>query len=270
MLWIIWFFINPTSYINSNITVVLQIIGLIQTIIAVFTFTFLPRNKDNSGRQSYFSDKYTLTYEFICENIYYSSLIVFQWLYYSNRHSITIKNNIILVIIENIFVFLPYVVIRPFTAKTSFCDSINNNTKENTASNKYFMLTAVWMTKIFYVIAKHQFGFYLNYLMFLGLVTSNNRYYVFYMLLFATLSNTGFMFLHTLKFRKIISARVSVVLYVMTYILTIYPMVHIINSSILFIQVLVLLGTFINFSSKKYQNIYQVFVMILLNIIRNI
>ena len=255
-----WFVTDIESYINSSLTILLPSLGVLQTIIAMRTFTFLPRNKDNSGKQGYFSDKHTMSYDFLCENIFFSGILLFQWIYYSRD----IKFHYI---IENIMVFLPYVLLRPFTPKTSFRSSISNK-NENSSVNSKFMLYVTNITKIFYVFAKHNLGFYLNYLMFLGVVSEIERYYVHLMLLFAAFATTIAMFLHTLKFKKYISARCSMTIYVASYLCTIYSLVHILMLANINIEYIILGGVCINFLPSRYQTLYQLGVMVYLNLIR--
>ena len=61
--------------------------------------------------------------------------------------------------IEYSFVFLPYIIIRPFFPKTRFRDSLeieNNATTKNTISYLY----GTYLTKAFYIWAKHFIGFF--------------------------------------------------------------------------------------------------------------
>lgn len=69
-------------------------------------------------------------------------------------------------VIENIYVFLPYIVIRPFFAKTRFRDSIANSKKNKSSKNFNFFVIGTYVTKAFYIWAKHFIGFFLNYLRF--------------------------------------------------------------------------------------------------------
>lgn len=259
-LWV-WFIFDIESYVTSTYTIILPALGVFQTIVAMRTFTFLSKNKDNSGKQGYFSDKNTISYDFVCENVFFAGILLFQWMYYSPNITFPL-------ILENIFVFLPYVVLRPFTPKTSFRSS-NENMNEKTIVNRNFMLYATNITKIFYVFAKHHLGFYLNYLMFLGLVTDLDRYYVYLMLLFGAFSTTIAVFLHTLKFKKYISSRTSIIIYIASYLCTIYSLVKILLlANNMNLEYIILGGVAINFLPLFYQNTYQILVMLYFNMIR--
>jgi len=72
-----------------------------------------------------------------------------------------------LYIIENVMVFLPYAVIRPFFPKTRFRDSLKQSEKNKSDKNRVFFIIFTHITKVFYIWAKHYMGFYLNYLRFL-------------------------------------------------------------------------------------------------------
>jgi hypothetical protein len=108
----------------------------------------------------------TLSYAFIKENIFFAGILAFQWLYYNDNVLPYIKR---FWPVEQIFVFLPYVVRTIFPTafpRTSFRDSMANQTGEG--QTFYYYLT--WFTKIFYLWAKHYLGFFLNYLRFFNKV----------------------------------------------------------------------------------------------------
>merc|ERR1712070_408237 len=70
-------FYHPTREI---LVWTLPLTGFIQSIIACKTFTFLP---STDGKiQGYYSDKRTMSYDWILENIYFSGLLAFSTLYY--------------------------------------------------------------------------------------------------------------------------------------------------------------------------------------------
>jgi len=275
----LWFwFINDTAgYLQSYLTVILPILGVTQTIVAMSTFTFLPKNKENSGKQGYFSDKNVMSYDFLCENIFFSGILLFQWVYYLDvnidsylamyKANTQLILKLLLLIIENILVFLPYTLLRPFTPKTSFRDSIYN-TYQITDYNKQFMFIAANMTRVFYVVAKHHLGFYLNYLRFLNWAGPTERYYVYLMLLYAAFATTIAMFLHTLKFKKYISARTAMITYIISYLLTLYSLARIMLVTSPLLEIVILGGVIINFWPKRYQDVYQICVLLVFNYIR--
>jgi hypothetical protein len=121
-------------------------------------FTFLPKKQQDPG---YYGDKSTLSYNFIMENVYFAGLLLFQWLYMHDTYRSYIQNTIPIVI-ETSVVFLPYFLFRPLFPKTSFRDSLEKD-RNKTDKNRTFFVVVTWVTKIFYVWAKHFIGFFLNY-----------------------------------------------------------------------------------------------------------
>jgi len=79
------------------------------------------------------------------------------------------------------------------------------------------------------------------------------------------------MFLHTLKFRRLLSPRASFLIYAASYMITFYTFIKIsdIFVSSFDICVLAIGGLLINFLEPKYQNTYQIFMLIILNLVRN-
>jgi len=70
------FFLDYQSFLKSPIIIAMPLIGVLQSIIAVRTFTFLPKRQSNPG---YYEGVGTMSYPFIQENIFFSSLLAFQW-----------------------------------------------------------------------------------------------------------------------------------------------------------------------------------------------
>ncbi len=79
-----------------------------------------------------------------------------------------------------------------------------------------------YVTKTFYLFGKHFFGFYLNYARFLNVINKEELSHIQLMLILSGFPVTISMFLHTLKFKKYISPRLSIVLYVISYLSTLY------------------------------------------------
>ncbi|CAF4173965.1 unnamed protein product, partial [Rotaria sp. Silwood2] len=142
------YFKNYDSFKSSFLIWSLPLTGLLQATTAIYTFTFLSRTKRDAG---YYSDRGTLSYPFIVENSFFASLLLFQWLYYSNKFYPFLTSSII---IDNLFVFLPYIP-RQLWPKTSFRDSLYNSNKTKTDKNKKFFFIVTYITKWFYVWAKH-------------------------------------------------------------------------------------------------------------------
>ena len=238
----------------------LPLTGFVQSITAALTFTFLSRTKADPG---YYSDRGTLSYAFIVENSFFSGLLLFQWLYYSDYFYSLIDNSIV---IDNLIVFLPYI-IRQLWPKTSFRDSLKNSEKNKTASNKQFYVIATTITKVFYVWAKHYIGYFLNYARFFNRVNPEQIYYIYLLLIFSAFATTISIFLHTLKFKGYIGPRLSFIIYMISYLSTFYSFIRI--REIFFIHYdltfYVLIGVVLNFQSLYYQHIYQICLLILFN-----
>ncbi len=238
----------------------LPLTGLIQSITAALTFTFLSRTKVDPG---YYSDRGTLSYAFIVENSFFSGLLLFQWLYYSDYFYSFINNSII---IDNLIVFLPYI-IRQLWPKTHFRDSLKNSEKNKTTPNKKFYLIVTIITKIFYIWAKHYIGYFLNYARFFDRINPEQTSYIYLLLIFSAFATTISVFLHTLKFKGYIGPRLSYVIYMISYLSTFYSFIRI--REIFFIHydltLYVLIGVVLNFQSIYYQHIYQICLLLLFN-----
>jgi len=260
------YFFNYPLLIRSGLTVTLPITGFVQSVIAARTFTFLPKKNDNDP--GYYSDKSTLSYPFVVENSFFSLIALFQWVYYRHDFYYALSTTP-LTLIENLFTFMPYA-IRPFWPKTHFRNSLKLSDKNKSSENRGFFIFVTWVTKVFYIWAKHYIGYFLNYVRFLNRVTEEQRYHIFLLMTFGAFATTISMFLHTLKFKKHIGPRTSYLVYMASYLATFYSFVRIwpiffVNLDLTFICAV---GLVLNFSSFKVQMAYQVMVMVLLNCMR--
>ena len=102
-------------------------------------------------------------------------------------------------VVESTVVFLPYVILRPFFPKTSFRASLDISEKNKSEKNRIFFIAVTWITKIFYVWAKHFIGFFLNYARFLDRIPPVLIRHIYLMLIMSSAATTISMFLHTLK-----------------------------------------------------------------------
>lgn len=75
------YFYNFEMFRKSPLVWSLPLTGLLQSITAIYTFTFLPKLQKDPG---YYSDKSTMTYPFIVENSFFAGILLFQWLYMDN------------------------------------------------------------------------------------------------------------------------------------------------------------------------------------------
>lgn len=229
----------------------LPLSGVVQSIIACRTFTFLPAA--NGKTQGYYHNTRVMSYDFIFENIYFAGLLLFQSVYALYNAGIT-KNPMFLPL-ELIGVFLPYHTVRDFFPKSSFRDSIREG-------NKYAQFV-----KVFYITAKHFTGYYANYLLFLGKLGDdpvNEWGLLRKMLILGGWGTTIAMFLQTLKFRRYIGPTTAMILYV-----GVFPLFWAVNVGIFFLaiehvwlSVLALVGIAVNFGPRKGQIAWQMFMFL--------
>lgn len=261
------YFWSYPKYLSSGLVWTLPLTGFLQSVIAAQTFTFLPKGRNNDP--GYYSDKSTLSYPFVVENSFFSLLALFQWVYYYKHSIYMLFRTTPLTIVENVFTFLPYA-FRPLWPKTHFRDSLKLSEKNKTQKNRLFFITVTWITKVFYIWAKHYIGYFLNYIRFLDRVTEEQRYHVFLLMTFGAFATTISMFLHTLKFKKYMGPKTSYVIYMVSYLATFYSFARISSAFVINwdISLICAVGLALNFLSLRVQVAYQIFVMILLNCMR--
>jgi hypothetical protein len=126
--------------------------GVLQSITAIYTFSFLPKKTVDQG---YFSDKYTMNYPFVVENSFFALILLFAFLYFDDYYYEVLKQSFI---VEAVFVFFPYV-LRQLWPKTRFRDSLQSS-KGRTEQNDVFFRFGIQLTKHFYTWGKHYIGFY--------------------------------------------------------------------------------------------------------------
>jgi len=121
-----------------------------------------------------------------------------------------------------------------------------------------------WLTKSFYIWAKHFIGFFLNYVRFIDVVSPYHQKCVFLLLISGCFATTIAMFLHTLRFKGYLPARVSFGLYAIGYLSTfigyglIFP-IFLQHNNLFFIT---LVGLVLNLVNNKLWNVYQFGVLL--------
>jgi len=143
---------NYQEFHDSVIVFSLPVTGVLQSLTAIYTFTFLPRKQKDPG---YFGDLTILSYQFIQENIFYELLTLYGWVYFNSRFFPFLKKTFVF---EFIWVFYPYY-IRDFFPQTRIRDSYIDKGKTDKNRNFYFFATRI--TKIFYIWGKHYISFFL-------------------------------------------------------------------------------------------------------------
>lgn len=252
------YFYSYDYFINSFLIWSLPLTGILQSINAAMTFTFLAKTQSDQG---YFSDKVTMPYAFVCENIFFAMLLCFQWLYMSDTFNPWIRK---LFLPEIMFVFFPYIW-RTLFPKTSFRDSIINE-KNKTDANFYFFHISTYITKTFYVWAKHYIGFFLNYVRFMDGIDESTKKEIYLLLIFSAFATTISMFLHTLKFKKYLEPKLSLGIYIFSYLCTFYSYYQIMH---IFIDhwnltLLTFVGVVLNFTPWYLQWLWQTVMCVLL------
>ena len=234
--------------------------GFLQAIIACKTFTFLPTTKGEV--QGYFSDKRTMSYDFILENVYFSGRIVFQSLYFHYPVLFRAFPGV-----EIVLVFLPYYAIRPFFPKTSFRQSVGRS-NEISEKNKSFIIANIYFVKVFYLQAKHISGYYINYLIYTNSFPASYNGNMRLLLLLAGWGATISVFLHTLKFKKYIGPKVAMALYTGSF-----PLFYLAYASLYklvllqpIIAIICAIGLLINLTPVYIQVLYQCFACIAISL----
>lgn len=244
-----------------HLHVVMPITGCLQAMIATYTFKFLGKNANVQG---YFSDKRTMSYDFVFENVFFSGLLAFQSLYFHQKWIFRQCPPL-----EALCVFFPYFTIRKLFPRTRLRDSISND-KEKSAANKRFINIQTWTSKIFMCFGKHVSGLLCNYLMFLDAVPEHHHRTFRYQFILGGWGTTIAMFLHTMKFKGYLGARTAILAY--TLVFPLFYCVYVALFDILLQQydltALALGGLVVNFGPQKLQIVWQIGVYLYLRHLR--
>lgn len=182
--------------------------GIIQGYSAYFSFKVLPELED----AGYYSDKAVMSRNFVHENMFFTLFCVFGSVYYNEEHRNQLRTTLPGRVLEFVYVFFPYIIIRLFFPITRFS---NAGTTRNGRSdkNQRFYEIATTGVKIFFLWAKYFLGFYVNFLVFLDKMTPKNWQFLHGMFLLNVGTVSLAMFLHTLRFRKVLPAKFTFSLY---------------------------------------------------------
>lgn len=244
-----------------HLHVTMPVTGCLQAIIATMTFTFLGRNKNVQG---YFSDKRTMSYEFIFENIFFSGIMAFQAIYFYQGWIIRACP-----LLEALFVFFPYFTIRKLFPRTRLRDSLSND-KEKSEGNRKFIYIQTWTTKVFMMFGKHISGLMCNYLIFLDAVPAHHFRTYRMQFILGGWGTTIAVFLHTLKFKGYLGPRAAVLSY--TLVFPLFYCLYVALADVLMQQITITAlafgGLLINFGPVPLQVIYQIGVYAYLRFLR--
>ena len=136
----------------------------------------------------------------------------FGSLYYNKGLRDNLQSSQIGRIIECMYVFFPYVAIRLWFPITRFKNAGKKNYR--TKRNERFYEVGTKMIKIFYLWAKYFLGFHINFMVFLDLVKPENRKFVDGLFLLNVGTVSIAIFLHTLRFKKLLPPRLTFSLYI--------------------------------------------------------
>ena len=180
--------------------------GLLQSMSAFISFKVLPELED----AGYYSDKAVLSRNFIHENVFFTLMCVYGSIYYNEHTRQAMRSHWAGKVIEYTFVFGPYVLIRTWFPITRFKDA-GTTRNGRTDANERFYKIATTMVKIFFLWAKYLIGFFTNFLVFLDLVEDWRFVHGLFLLNVGTVSLA--MFLHTLRFKKVLPPRFTMSFY---------------------------------------------------------
>jgi len=205
---------SDTSCFSQNLPFIdfltLNGIGVIQGYSAFFSFKVLPELDD----PGYYSDKAVASRNFVHENIFFSMMAVFGSIYYNEEFRQGLKSHWAGEVVETMFVFFPYIVIRTWFPTTRFSNA-GKGRMGRTKKNELFYEIGTKMVKFFYLWAKYFLGFFVNFLVFLEAPTPSQWKFLhgMYLLNLGTISIA--IFLHTLRFKKVLPAKLTFSIYLL-------------------------------------------------------
>ena len=183
-------------------------IGIIQGYSAFFSFKVLPELND----PGYYSDKAVLSRSFVHENIFFTLMAVFGSIYYNAECREMLRSNIGGRIVEAIYIFWPYILVRTWFPLTRFSNAGQTH-KGRTTQNERFYEFGTLAVKFFFLWAKYILGFYLNFMVYLGFVQEEHWKVIHGMLLLNAGTVSLSVFLHTLRFKKVLPAKFTFSVY---------------------------------------------------------
>eukprot|EP00295_Goniomonas_pacifica_P045363 CAMPEP_0175915810 /NCGR_PEP_ID=MMETSP0108-20121206/10512_1 /TAXON_ID=195067 ORGANISM="Goniomonas pacifica, Strain CCMP1869" /NCGR_SAMPLE_ID=MMETSP0108 /ASSEMBLY_ACC=CAM_ASM_000204 /LENGTH=218 /DNA_ID=CAMNT_0017238321 /DNA_START=77 /DNA_END=733 /DNA_ORIENTATION=+ len=140
-------------------------------------------------------------------------MTLYGFIYYSDTGYQWLRSSQVGQIIEATCVFLPYVLFRPLFPVTHLGDAVKSD-KNKTSSNALFYVVGGLIIKFFYITAKWYMGFFTTYARFLNLYTENEHRRLAEMVLANAGTVSIAIFLHTLRFKRILPPRVTFSVYV--------------------------------------------------------
>ena len=143
---------------------------------------------------------------FVHENVFFTLMCVFGSVYYNEEARNSMRSHLGGKILEYVFVIWPFIIVRTWFPITRFK---NAGTTRNgrTEANQRFYEIATTLVKIFFLWAKYFLGFYVNFSVFLDLVAEHSWKFLHGLFLLNVGTVSLAMFLHTLRFKKVLPPR---------------------------------------------------------------
>jgi hypothetical protein len=188
---------------------------MLQGASAYISFKVLPELED----PGYYSDKAVLSRNFVHENMFFTLMCNFGAIYYNNAARENLRSSLPGRILEYIFMFGPYVLVRPFYPVTRFSNAGNTH-RGRSDKNLTFYKIGTLMVKFFYLWAKYFLGFFMNFIIFLDIVPEEHWRILDGMLLLNIGTVSLAVFLHTLRFKKVLPPKFTFSLYLVQIYLT--------------------------------------------------
>jgi hypothetical protein len=171
---------------------------------------------DDAG---YYSDKAVLSRNFVFENSFYQLLSVFGSIFYNDKLRSQMMSTHLGHATIIVFCFFPYVFVRTWFPTTRFKDA-GTSMAGRTKINEQFYKIGTNMVKFFYLWAKYFLGFFINWYVYLEKVTPSDMRLIrgLFLLNVGTVSIS--IFLHTLRFKKVLPAKLTFSIYLAQIYLT--------------------------------------------------
>jgi hypothetical protein len=184
--------------------------GLVQGWSAFFSFKVLP-DLDDPG---YYSDQAVASRTFVHENIFFTLLASWGSVYYNETWRDNLQSTVYGQVMEAIWVFFPYVMVRPFFPTTSF-SSAGSGRRSRSERNETFYRYGTLAVKFFYLWAKYFLGFLVNSLWMRKAATPEQAKFLKGMFLLNLGTVSIAIFLHTLRFKKVLPAKLTFSIYLL-------------------------------------------------------
>jgi hypothetical protein len=258
---------NEKNSMTNNCSKCLTLLccaGLLQGISAYISFKVLPELED----AGYYSDKAVMSRHFVHENIFFTLMVVYGSVYYNESARSVMRSSLVGKCLEFTFVFWPYILLRTWFPVTRFKNAGTTH-KGRTDPNEKFYQVATKMIKIFYLWAKYFLGFYINFMVYLDLVTVSHWKFLhgLYLLNEGTVSLA--MFLHTLRFKKVLPPRLTMSIYLAQIYLTFtaIPLAYEMYSQHLMLCGVCLAGLFCNMTRNR--NVHALWCLVVMGLLGN-